>query len=160
MTKMLRILHNFHNLDFSQFTNVYHETIELAAVRDGRTAAEQAFYEDLSLFLTNRDAVCCVWECGGKYTSCVRYEPYMDGTLLTCLETSPQNRRKGYARSLVKALLDLAIEQKQLPVYVHIHKNNKASIALHKGLGFRKIADYAHLVDGTVSTSYFTLKFE
>ena len=157
---MLKILHNICDLDFSQILDVYGETVDRATERAGQSLVEQSLYDDLSLFLTERNTACYVWMVKGRYTSCVRSELYADGILLTCLETAPEARRRGYAASLLKEVIALAREQARLPIYVHIHNKNEPSITLHKQLGFCLDADYARLVDGTVSRSYCTMKFE
>lgn len=157
---MLKTLHNIRDLDFAQIQYIYSEAINRNAIKVGIVSGEQALYEDFSLFLSEEDAVCCMWETDGRCVSCVRCEKYSNGFLLTCLETAPQERRKGYALLLVSEVLAWLRKQSRMPVYVHIHNRNKASVALHEQLGFRIIADYAHLIDGTVSRSYYTMKFE
>lgn len=156
---MLKILHNISQLNYSQLLCVYDETVKSRSAAIGVLAAEQEFYDDLLLFFSADKAVLCVWELEEKYTSCVRAEPYLDGFLLTCLETTPGARRRGYASSLLLALLERIKVTDGSPVYVHVHKENRASDALHRKLGFRVIADSARLIDGTVSTLYFTMKY-
>ena len=157
---MLKILHNIGQMNFSHMLHVYGEAVERTAGTAGTLAAEQALYDDLQLFFSSHKAICCVWEIAGLYVSCVRAEPYRDGVLLTCLETAPEARRRGYASSLLMALLKHIKVTDGSPVYVHVHKENCPSVALHKKLGFRVIADSARLVDGTVSTSFMTMKYE
>lgn len=157
---MLKILHNIGDLDLSQFYRVYRETVAKNAALVGLRLAEKEIYDDLSIFLDARDAVCCLWRVEGRYVCCVRREAYRDGFLLTCLETAPEERRKGYASLLLSAVIAREKEVGRVPAYVHVHKHNKASIALHTELGFRVIADVARLVDGTVSTSFYTMKYE
>lgn len=157
---MLKILYNIQNLAFEPIRYIYSETIERIAEQDGITAAECAVYDDISLFLSEKDTVCFLWESDGHCVSCVRCERYADGLLLTCLETAPQDRRKGYATMLIAEILTRLSKQDALPVYVHIHNKNRASFSLHKRLGFHIVSDFAKLVDGTISRSYCTMKYE
>lgn len=151
---MLKIVKSLRDLDYPQLLTVYREQLKKSAVR----GVEVAFYEDLSLFLSKRDNVCCLWAPQGRYAACVRVEPYRDGFLMTCLETAPDCRRQGIAYALVNAVLQDLSQQSGKCAYVHIAKNNRSSIGLHKKVGFRVVSDSARLVDGTVSQKYFTLK--
>ena len=83
-------------------------------------------------------------------------EPYCDGYLLEAVETEKAERRKGYARCLLDAVLRSGRVQ---IVYAHIYKNNRASLVLHRSCGFQPHQDYAAFIDGTVSANACTLKW-
>ena len=157
---MLRIFRKIGDLQFSEILKVYRESTTCAAATIGMRAAEEELYEDLSLFFLSRSTAMYVWEQDEGYVTCVRCEEYLGGALLTCLETAPEARRKGYALALLQELLALLKTENKLPAYVHIHKHNSASVALHIGLGFCIVKESAQLVDGTVSSDYYTMKYE
>ena len=143
---MLKIVEDFRDLDYPRLLCVYADH-----------SYDVAFYDDLSLFLRERGNLCGVWVCDTRYTACVRAEPYHDGCLLTCLETAPDCRRRGFAYSLITALLQYLEELGYRRAYVHVAKRNHASVRLHQKAGFCVISDFARLIDGTVSQNYFTL---
>ena len=66
----------------------------------------------------------------------------------------------GYALLMLKALIFELRNATALPIYVHVDNKNKASLGLHKKLGFKKYFDYARLVDGTVTSQFCTMKYE
>lgn len=143
---MLKIVEDFRDLDYPQLLCVYAEH-----------SYDAAFYDDLSWFLRERGNLCGIWISDTRYTACVRAEPYQDGCLLTCLETAPDCRRRGFAYSLITALLQYLEGLGYRRVYVHVAKRNHASVRLHQKAGFCVMSDSARLIDGTVSQNYFTL---
>lgn len=90
----------------------------------------------------------------GNYITALRTEPYQDGFLISGLHTHTSYRRQGYATLLLRT----AVEELSGSVYSHIACNNIASIRVHSLCGFKKICDYARLLDGTVSSRYITMK--
>lgn len=109
-------------------------------------------------FFRQDDAKYAVLEKNGEYVSALRLERYQDGYLITGLETKSSQRRKGYARELMEAILrDISVADRTW-IYSHVSKSNTASMNLHKGLGFEKVHDYAVYLDGSVSTSAVTLR--
>ena len=137
---MLTVAKNMGQLCFSQVAQLYEaEALE----------AEQALYAFLREdFFPG--GICCLWEEKGRYVAVLRLQPWKDGWLLDGLQTHRDHRRKGYAKALVLASLENVNTQK---VYVHIQRQNAASIALHTACGFRKICTYATYLDGSV---YYT----
>ena len=120
--------------------------------------AENDIYQYLSeIFFAQTDAVYCILCEDGEYRSALRLEPYQDGLLLEALETSPDHRRKGYARSLLRAVLDMPLEKK---IYSHVSKNNVPSLKVHEKCGFRRILDHAVYVDGSVNQNCVTLLYQ
>ena len=144
---MLTVAKSMGQLRFSQLAEVYEtETLE----------AEQALYDFLRHdFFPN--GICCLWEEKGRYVAVLRLQPWKDGWLLDGLQTHRDHRRKGYAKSLVLASLEKANVEK---VYVHIQRQNAASIALHTACGFQKICNYATYLDGSVYHSADTYLYE
>ena len=116
--------------------------------------AEQDFYNYLSqVFFRTDGAVYLIWEERGKYVSALRLEPYQDGLLLEALETAPDQRQKGYAKTLIQAALQEFDGKK---IYSHVSKRNTPSIRTHEVCGFEKILDHAVYADGSVLRSSVT----
>ncbi|MBE6924152.1 MAG: GNAT family N-acetyltransferase [Ruminococcaceae bacterium] len=145
--RMLIIAGSLRELDFEQLAQVYDY--------ERNDAAE--FYDYLSqCFFTVKGSVYCLWQVEGHYRSALRLEPYQDGLLLTGLETAPQWRRRGYAKGLMGAVLQWLGGDSHRKIYSHIRFDNKPSLAVHQRCGFRRIMDYAVLLDGTVSSQIGT----
>ena len=122
---------------------------------------EQDFYCYLnSVFFQQPDSYYAIWEEHGRYLTAVRIEPYTNGLLLCGLETLPQMRRRGYATSLMRALMDHLRKQGRGTLYSHVSKINNASLSLQLQFGFQIIEDYAILSDASVSHSYYTLRYK
>lgn len=153
---MLRCFYRARELNFEKLCAVYRETCEQLA-EDKSLSLHQAEvdFEDYirEEFFRLTGAFYAIWEENGLYLSALRMEPHRDGFLLTSLETAPDHRRKGYGEKLVSAVIDYVNK----PVYAHVHRNNKASFALHTKCGFERILDYAVFLDGTVSQDAWTL---
>lgn len=117
-------------------------------------AGEREFYTYLTqVFFRTEGVRLAIWEEDGRYVSALRLEPYQDGLLLAGLETAPNQRRKGYAVKLVKAVL---AELEGVKIYSHISVKNQASIRTHEVCGFFQSREYSVLLDGTVSRRYMT----
>ena len=153
---MLLICRKMFDIDFTQLMDVYSETVFKRGRSDypgldefeRRFLAEQEQYQ-YYLDCTSCGTVCAVWAPDGIYRAALRLEPYNDGYLLTALETAPAMRRKGYAEALVRAVLN---KFSNIPIYSHVARSNRASVALHKKCGFLKYLDYATYLDDSVST--------
>ena len=140
---MLLVADKISELSIEQLTNVY--------------GKNQAVIEYIQQdFFVENGTLCCVWQDHGKYYSVLRLEPYLDGVLITGLETDPTQRRRGYGRRLMQSVIDYLSDKNLNRVYSHIEKRNKASIALHQQIGFVQILDYAKYIDGTVSANSAT----
>ena len=163
---MLLVFENLKEISFSQLMMVYEEGNRENGeefwpdMEEGQRIlrAEQAFYQYLrEIFFPTENARYYVWEEQGNYVSALRLEPYRDGMLLEALETAPNERRKGHAARLIHAV------QEQLPhgkIYSHVSKRNLASLKTHAKCGFRRIAEYAVEIDGSVSNRSCTLCWE
>lgn len=159
---MLLIADRVSKLSFSKLMGVYAESNALNAEDQEISIldVEQGFYDYLrSSFFAQENSFYGVWQEAGGYVSALRLEPFKDGFLLSGLETAPNHRRKGYARGLIAAVLQLD-RLAGKPVYSHIHKSNKASQGVHQACGFVKILDRALYIDGSANSYCDTWKFE
>lgn len=120
--------------------------------------AESDFLSYIRLdFFPRKGSLYALWQEGGRYVSAARIEPYRDGVLLSGLETAPEYRGRGYASSLLAALLD-ALEPRGIPkVYSHVGKGNRPSLAVHRKNGFRIFKDTAVYLDGSADSRAYTL---
>ena len=146
---MLKIVSSIAELNIDQYLAVYRQSNQ-----DFKADEQMLTYlrED---FFSIKGAVCALWVVNGRYVTALRLEPHKNGYLITALETAPQDRRKGYAKSLLQAVM----RKYCLPIYSHVAKNNKPSLHLHLVCGFQVYADCATLLDGTVSQNYSTLLY-
>lgn len=125
----------------------------ILAKRDFRRYLEEQFFPQPG-------AVYAVWEAEGQYVSALRLEPNRDGLLLEALETIPEQRRKGYAVTLIRAVQSWLREQGKGKVYSHVSKRNTASLRTHERCGFRRFLDYEVCFDGSVNPNAYTMLYE
>lgn len=145
---MLYLFTSFAELDVEQLLAVYTGSVDADSISQYRS-----FCVDLENFF-NEGGTLAVWLQEGCYVSALRFESYMDGYLISCLETRPDLRRTGCATMLLKGVFDVA----HGPIYAHVQKNNAASLHLHKGFGFKIMKDYAVYVDGSVYRTCYTMR--
>lgn len=166
---MLRIVSNMKELNFSALCDIYQEYLQELAQTQYRTAApssaillaRQDFYQYLrESFFSVQDAVYAIWNENGQDVSALRLEPYRDGYLLTALETLPDARQKGYAKSLVEESLSWLSEGFTGKVYSHIAKDNSASLKVHIHCGFQIVSNSARFLDGSFSKKSYTLQLQ
>lgn len=144
------IKHNYyHSVDIDKLLRVYAQSVDNTNFHQ-----VSAFLDDLRLFFECGSVSLALWMDGGAPVSALRVEPYWDGYLLSCLETAPQCRRRGYGRTLLCAVMN------DTPgiYYAHVDKRNKASLQLHQNLGFEICLDHAVYVDGSVYANSYTLR--
>lgn len=146
---MLEIYDRYGNLDLDSVMFLY-----LGYKKNRQWKDEIDFMDDLHLFFQCKGAFLALWKHEDIPVSAVRIEPHQDGYLISCLETPPHARRKGYARALLQAVMEYCPGV----YYAHVDERNKASLALHKQLGFHILLDYAVYVDGSVHSDSYTLK--
>ena len=147
---MLKIIKSMSELQEEQLLSVYSGS-------NMNEKEERSFLDYLCEdFFRQRDGYYCLWTVDDVYKSALRLEPYRDGLLLQALETAPDARKKGYGFSLVKAVLEHCGNTKYKCVYSHVEKHNRSSLNLHRKCGFQKLADSAVLLDGTVTTNFYT----
>lgn len=159
---MLYWANKLSELNFAQLMEVYREGNEENAkdffpnVPENQQilAAEQSFHQYLrECFFRTAGARYALWAVNGRYVSALRLEPYQDGLLLEALETIPEQRRKGYAELLVKAVL---AELPGVKIYSHVGKRNLASLKTHEKCGFHRILEHAVYADGSVLSTACT----
>lgn len=152
---MLRIFFDFRELDFEKLSAVY------GYDETDRYSQRNDFYDYLREdFFRVTGAFYAVWELEGRYVSALRVEPYRDGYLIEALETRPEVRGKGYAKNLLNGVLQCDAIPSEGNVYAHIHKNNRASLAVHKACGFERILEHAVFIDGSVFHNSCTVKWK
>ena len=162
---MLKLAYSLGELNFQQLMEVYAQgNRENGAQQYPQLAsgmqllqAEQDFYAFLREFYRVKGAVYALWIVDGRYVSALRLEPYRDGLLLEALETAPDCRRQGYGKCLILATLEALCREKNVPVYSHVHKGNRASLGIHGACGFQKILNHAVYIDGSVTSRSVTL---
>ena len=158
---MLRVVRCMAELPFGNLMEIYAQSNrERGAQLPGETAeqcialAEQEFYGYLRrCFFTCPESRYFLWDVAGRAVSAVRCESYGDGVLLTALETDPDYRGNGYAKAL---LTDVLQYLNPCNVYVHIQRNNGASVAVHLACGFEKIKTGARMLDGSYRPDHDT----
>lgn len=161
---MLKIISSMDALDFSQLSSVYEESVGKDGAENYNNESrnlqylqsKQDFYAYLQDFFSQEESLLCIWAPGDTYKAALRLEPYRDGLLLAGLETAPDARQKGYAKSLVNAVVDKWGNMGSFLLYSHVEKRNLASISVHNACGFEKILDYGVYSDGSVFHDSFT----
>lgn len=165
---MLCFFNNLKELNFGALMELYREGNRENAesqypgddLNIGILKSEQDFYQYLQeVFFTTEGATYAVWEEHGCYMSALRLEPYRDGLLLEALETHPNYRRMGYAKALISAVLEVLKESGIPAIYAHVHKRNDASLRTHASCGFRRVAEQAVYIDGSVNRHSCTLQY-
>lgn len=163
---MLKIAKKLGQLNFPQLMEIY---VEGNRENGADRYPEEQAYRQLELaeedfrqylaedFFRHPGAFYAIWEEDGQYVSALRLEPYRDGLLLEALETKPDQRRKGYAATLIQTVQDLPDVKK---VYSHVSKRNLPSLETHKKQGFQVIADQATYIDGSVNHRAVTFCWE
>ncbi len=168
MRLMLKIIRVYKNLDVGKLIAVYSQSNQEKARKDYPDLspnlqileAEQDFYDYLKFFLSQNDAYYALWCHQDEYLAAVRVEPYLDGAILTGLETAPSARNQGFATDLIRAVQGKQKELGFSKLYSHIHKNNSISLAVHKRCGFQKISDDARYIDGSKDDQAYTYLYE
>ncbi len=162
---MLKMITSMKDLNIRQLLDVYCESI----INDSHSKkesvplgvcvieAEQDFLNYMRDFFTFPGAFLELWELDGVYLAALRAEAYNDGYLISGLETMPAQRRRGYARDLLKGVISYLGRCNNVKIYSHVKKKNTASLELHFACGFSAVSEYAVLLDGSVSTDYYTL---
>ncbi len=157
---MLLIAKRLTELDFPALMDIYIEGNREKADEygdGGLLQAEREFYDYLREdFFRQKDAFYAVWQVAGQYVSALRLEHYKDGWLVEALETAPADRKKGYAKALMTAVLDMMGDA---VVYSHVSKRNEASLRTHYACGFVKHLDHVVYLDGSVSHRGITLQY-
>lgn len=163
---MLQLIDSMSKLKFHELMDVYvegnlengQELYPSCSENEQLMRAEQDFYQYLnSVFFRQEKSVYALWVHEGRYVSALRLEPYVDGLLLSALETAPNSRGKGYAYLLISSVLEVLSKKQRGCIYSHVSKNNKASLGVHRKCGFQILKDHAVYSDGSVHTNAYTL---
>lgn len=166
---MLMIAKSLSELDFDALMEIY---VEGNREHGAELWPEKSEEEQLALskqdfrryleeqFFPQPGAVYAVWEAEGKYVSALRLEPNRDGLLMEALETIPEQRQKGYAVTLIRAVQNRLREQEKVKIYSHVSKRNTASLRTHARCGFRRFLDHAVRFDGSVNPNAYTMLYE
>lgn len=150
---MLKLCNKLSEIKFSQLCDVY-------GYDQGGIGRQNDLYDYLyEDFFRVRGAFYALWESQGCYVSALRAEPYRDGYLIEALETHPAERERGYAKSLLDAVLHSGKIPAGHPVYAHVHKKNAASLAVHAACGFERVLEHAVFIDGSVYQHSCTLRW-
>lgn len=166
---MLVVIRSMRDLRFGELMRVYEQSnLEQGRLKwpdepEGQqmAQAEQDIYGYLRQCLfTLPGAAVCVWQVEGQYVSALRLEPWKNGMLLTGLETAMDQRGKGYANALIRAVQEQLAQQGKVRLYSHIRKVNAASIHVHEKCGFRLFRDHAVFLDGSVDRRSSTYIYE
>ena len=156
---MLEIISSLNQLHFGELMSVYEESNrENGAERYPKLSAnlqfleaEQDFYAYLKCFFQQDDSFYVFWRNKGVLVAALRIEPYQDGWLLAALETRPDQRRCGFAKSMIRELLCYMESTNRLPLYSHIAKNNFPSQKVHISCGFQEVLPYSIYADGRIN---------
>lgn len=166
---MLKIAKSLNKLSFGSLMGIYIEANQEHGAELWPEESEmrqiQLSEEDFNRYLSEcffptPGAVYAIWEVNGEYVSALRLEPYRDGLLLEALETAPEERRKGYAGDLIQSVQAWLKEQGSVKIYSHVSKRNTASLKTHEKCGFKRIAEYAAYIDGSVNQRACTMCYE
>lgn len=115
------------------------------------------FYQRVMSFFQTEGAFYAILKEQNTYLSALRVEPYLDGAIITGLETPTDMRCRGYATDLLKRVLPILESSGYAKVYSHVERRNKASMCVHDRCGFFTLMEHAVLLDGTVSATTITL---
>ena len=154
---MMVTAQRFSDVDMAALKDIYSQTIgQMASAGHG----ELQFAEDLRQFFRVPNGKLYIWLADGIPVAALRCEPYRDGALISYLETAPAMRGRGYAKALVSSVAGCLAGEGMFKIYSHVNKRNKPSLSVHEFCGFQIFADYAKLLDGTVSQNYYTMLHE
>lgn len=166
---MLKLISSYYQLDSVQLMEVYLEGNRkrgesIYSYLDTNKQIYRAEDDFLSYlqedFFQQKGAKYAIWNVDGHYKAALRLEHYKDGMLLEALETAPASRRNRYAYNLVTSVLNYLQTEDCKFLYSHVDKRNIASLNLHRKCGFRIITDYAWYIDGTLTHSSYTLRYD
>ena len=101
--------------------------------------------------LNNPESINLALECEGKLAGYLCAGCVLDEMDIRVIAVDPEQRRRGHARALVQALLDLARRQGTVYVHLDVREGNEPAKRLYEGFGFRPVgrrkAYYSHPVE-------------
>lgn len=165
---MLILARSLKELRFGELMEIYAGSNRETAARrygDSDGFALQEVEDDFrqylwEVFFRTPGAVYALWEEDGRYVSALRLEPYRDGLILSALETSPEERGRGYATQLIQNVQSVIRNLRTNVLYSHVNKRNRISLNIHIRCGFCVISNYATYLDGSVDDRSYTLLYE
>ena len=152
---MLRIISGFQQNIIPSLLLIYSE-----ALSQGRFSSREDLVEDIYQSMKREGSLLFFWETEDCLVSCVQCELCDDGALLHSLETRPEVRRCGFSKQLLTAVTKHLKTMNVVRITTHVHKRNLVSYKLHLDSGFFVEKDTARLLDGTISTDYYTLVYK
>lgn len=152
---MLKIISAMNQLDFEQLMCIYQESNQKKDKSNWE--AEQTAYAYLQELFLDKRGFCAIWDVAGHYVTALRIEKFKDAWLLTALETLPTARKRGYAKLLIREVVQYLKGNGIGKLYSHVEKRNVISLAVHKACGFKEVLQHAELLDGTLTQRYVTL---
>lgn len=165
---MLVIARTLEELDFAQLMKIYIEGNQEHGEEfwPEKTPEEQIRLSELDFlsylrdsFFAKQGTVYMIWQVDNRYVSALRLEPNRDGLLLEALETLPEERRKGYAISLIAAVQEWLRDSGKSKLYSHVSKKNVPSLKTHMHCGFEVYLDYAVYSDGRLNQNAYTMHY-
>ncbi len=145
----MRIIKSFQALDLEKLAVLYGvDTLE--AYNEMTEYLREDFFRTQGAFY----AIAGDYDCG------LRVEPYRDGFLIEALQTKAELQNQGYAKTLLRCVLQSDMFPEGAAIYSHIHKKNAPSLAVHTACGFTQILDYAVFVDGSVYQHSCTMVYK
>ena len=165
---MLVIARTLEELDFPQLMKIYIEGNQEHGEEfwPKKTPEEQIRLSELDFlsylrdsFFAKQGTVYMIWQVDNRYVSALRLEPNRDGLLLEALETLPEERRKGYAISLIAAVQEWLRDSGKSKLYSHVSKKNVPSLKTHMHCGFEVYLDYAVYSDGRLNQNAYTMHY-
>lgn len=152
---MLRKITKYSDLDERKLMNIYSESnIENAEYffpdeNDKDKAVkrvESNFCEYLkNVFYKREESTYCVYEEEGEWLSALRTNMVKAGLFyLEALETSPENRMKGYASHLLNDVIDEMKKEGSFKLCDCVRKRNTASLKTHEKCGFKIVSDIGY----------------
>lgn len=104
---------------------------------EGIAREEQRFVTMLrEMFFPKPGNELFVWRTEGQWVAALRLTKLDDFYYLEALETKPDQRRKGYGKSLLEATCKALAHRRPVTVRDCVAKRNKASLRTHLAAGF------------------------
>jgi ribosomal protein S18 acetylase RimI-like enzyme len=135
---MLLEKHAFLPADAAQWMAVYREGNQENADYFRRTLAqeEENFAAFLREFLENPENTYYIWEENSQWLAALRLSRQEDFYYLEALETAPDHRRKGYGKTLLRAVCEKLEESGPVTIRDTVSKRNLPSLRTHRACGF------------------------
>lgn len=166
---VLRVFCSSENLDYAQLDQIYLESSLENAVSwypelspdDALNQYEQGHHAYLENDFFAHGGIFMVLECRQRYVSALRLYPLeAERYYLEALETRPDARKLGYAKTLLQEMMLYLNEHTCVcSVRSHVSKRNLASLRTHASVGFHAETDYV-MEDGVRDGSRLCLVWD